>query len=178
MDKKWTVVDALRHSRHDWLNRLQLVKSHLSLGGVDRVHELIEEFVGEAQQEARLINLKMPLFAELLLTYSWNSPPCELDFEVLGEEQLPLTHLDQPLTTWTEQFFYLLHRSLDHHTENHLSVTVEQEAEETKIYFDFRGKLLDTHVIECWLTKCKEEQNNFIYSIQHEEICIEMQPIE
>ncbi|MED1919630.1 Spo0B domain-containing protein, partial [Bacillus thuringiensis] len=25
MNEKWTIIDALRHSRHDWLNRMQMV---------------------------------------------------------------------------------------------------------------------------------------------------------
>lgn len=178
MDKKWTVVDALRHSRHDWLNRLQLVKSHLSLGGVDRVQELIEEFVGEAQQEARLISLKMPLFTELLLTYSWNSPPCQLEFEVLGEEQLPLTYFDQTMNKWTKELLGLLHQSVDPHVENHVCVTIEQEEKKTHFFYDFRGKLTDTKAITNWLTHCKDQPFHLTYSIQIEEFSIELQPIE
>jgi stage 0 sporulation protein B (sporulation initiation phosphotransferase) len=174
MEKKWTVVDALRHSRHDWLNRLQLVKAHLSLGGIERVQELIEEFVGEAQQESRLMNLKLPLFTELLLTYNWECPPFYLEYEVLGEVHT-LTYLDEPLTQWARDFFRLLQEAVDVHVENHLCVTVEQEEQDVRFFFDFRGRLTDIDSIENRLITYKESCFSISYSIQNEEISIEIQ---
>lgn len=34
--ERWSIVDALSHSRHDWMNKLQLIKGHLSLKKYDR----------------------------------------------------------------------------------------------------------------------------------------------
>ncbi|MFX3624553.1 MAG: Spo0B C-terminal domain-containing protein [Ectobacillus sp.] len=173
MDKKWTIVDALRHSRHDWLNRLQLIKAHLSLGGVERVQELMEEFVGEAHQESRLMNLKMPLFTELLLTYSWEHPPCTLEYEVLGEIHT-LTELDEVLTKWTSHFMSLLHREADLYGENHLCITIACE-EDVRFFFDFRGKLMNTDKIEHWLAYEQEGNISLSYSVSEDELSIEMQ---
>jgi stage 0 sporulation protein B (sporulation initiation phosphotransferase) len=174
MKKKWTVVDALRHSRHDWLNRLQLIKAHLSLGNTSRVEELINEFVGEAQQESRLMNLKMPLFTELLLTYSWESPPCCLEYEVLGEVHT-LTHWDAKVATWTKQLFCLLHEAVDGHAVNYLCITIEQKEQDIRFFFDFRGRLENTDKIQKWLAAYNKNDISVFYAVSHEELSIEMQ---
>ncbi len=67
MEKKWSTVDVLRHARHDWLNKLQLIKGNLDLNKPERVKQIIEEIVHEAQAEAKLSNLKIPLFASLAI---------------------------------------------------------------------------------------------------------------
>ena len=174
MDKKWTVLDALRHSRHDWLNRLQLVKAHLSLGSAERVHELIEEFVGESQQEARLMNLKIPLFAELLLTYSWEPQPCSLEYEILSDIHT-LSHLDEELTAWTKRFLSVLHPCLDQRKENHLCVTVDQEEEDIRFFFDFRGKLTSIEKMTQWLAKQESSVFSVSYSLDNEEGSVALQ---
>ncbi|MDG4655378.1 Spo0B C-terminal domain-containing protein [Ectobacillus antri] len=172
MKTQWTVVDALRHSRHDWLNRLQLIKAHLSLGNEARVQELIHEFVGEAQQESRLMNVKMPLFTELLLTYTWSHPPCNLEYEVLGDVHT-LTKYDEVMYTWTLHFFSMLHQVVDVHAENHLCITIEQDDRFARFFFDFRGKLENIDEIKNWVI---HRSNNIVSShIAPEEISIEIQ---
>lgn len=96
MSKSSSVLDALRHSRHDWLNRLQLIKIHLSMGDTHRIDGLIREFVAEANHESNLMNLKMPQFSEFILTYNWCSNPCKLLFEVFGGNK-DISHLDENL---------------------------------------------------------------------------------
>ncbi|WP_312471145.1 Spo0B domain-containing protein, partial [Neobacillus sp.] len=45
MGKEWDIVEVLRHSRHDWLNRLQLIKGNLDLNRIDRAKAVIDEIV-------------------------------------------------------------------------------------------------------------------------------------
>ncbi|BBP91222.1 hypothetical protein BsIDN1_48400 [Bacillus safensis] len=52
------LIDLLSRSRHDWMNKLQLIKGNLTLEKYDRVFEIIEEMVIEAQHESKLSNLK------------------------------------------------------------------------------------------------------------------------
>ncbi|MFD3449539.1 Spo0B C-terminal domain-containing protein [Microbacteriaceae bacterium 4G12] len=174
MTNKWTIVDALRHSRHDWLNRLQLIKANLSLGNVERVQELIDEFVGEAQQEARLMSLGMPLFSELLLTYGWEGFSCHLEYEVLGEIQ-DLSHFDEALYTWAKSFCATLHSALHVYTENHLCITITCEDEDVCFFFDFRGKLTDKLDLEQWLNQQEESLFRISYSLSQEELSVQLQ---
>jgi stage 0 sporulation protein B (sporulation initiation phosphotransferase) len=173
MKKKWTVLDALRHSRHDWLNRLQLIKGHLSLGQTGRVEELIERFVAESQNEARLMSLKLPLFTEFLLTYSWEEHPCCLEYEVLGDIH-DASQFDEAITTWAEQFIRLLNLCLDVYTENYLSVTIECEEKDVRFFFDFRGKLIDRETLEHWLANAEQAVLAISYTCTEEEMSIEL----
>ena len=66
MEKEWDVVEVLRYARHDWLNKLQLIKGNLALNRLDRANEIIEEIVNESKHESKLTNINMRLFAALL----------------------------------------------------------------------------------------------------------------
>lgn len=134
MNEKWTIIDALSHSRHDWLNRLQMVKGNLSLGKVEEIHMLIDRFVQEARQESNLMGLSMPLFSEWILTYNWKQQPCLLEYEVLGKLH-NLSHLDETVCTWTNQFFLMLQHSLDVYVENYVCITIECDAENARFFF-------------------------------------------
>ena len=67
MKKEWNTIELLRHVRHDWLNKLQLIKGNLDLNKIDRAKEIIDEIVIEAQNETKLSNLHFPNFTLLLL---------------------------------------------------------------------------------------------------------------
>ncbi|MFE4096375.1 Spo0B domain-containing protein [Priestia sp. YIM B13484] len=85
MEKEWDVVEVLRYARHDWLNKLQLIKGNLALNRLDRANEIIEEIVNESKHESKLTNINMRLFAGFVMTYHWNNHAVRLDVEVLGE---------------------------------------------------------------------------------------------
>src|SRR4051794_37661280 len=112
MEKEWDIVEVLRHSRHDWLNRLQLIKGNLDLNRIDRAKTVIEEIIIEAQQESKLTNLKMPLFASLLLKSNWENPSFKLEYEVLQDSE-PFQVNEELITTWTSDFFHCLKESID-----------------------------------------------------------------
>ncbi|MGM2794016.1 Spo0B domain-containing protein, partial [Bacillus cereus group sp. BC91] len=67
------LIYLLSRSRHDWMNKLQLIKGNLTLEKYDRVFEIIEEMVIEAQHESKLSNLKIPQLAYYFLTFNWES---------------------------------------------------------------------------------------------------------
>lgn len=171
MNRKWTVMDALSHSRHDWLNRLQMIKGNLSLGRVEEIHELIERFVQEARQESSLTGLSMPRFTEWILTYNWKQQPCLLEYEVIGKVH-NLSHLDEAICEWTDQFFQLLQHSLDVYVENYVCITVECEEEETRFFFDFRGKLTNVDDITKWLATIQNELYSISSTVGEEEMSI------
>ncbi len=68
MNKKWTIIDALRHSRNDWSTSMQLLKCNPTRGKVEEIHSLIDRSVQVARQESNLPGLSMPLFSEWILT--------------------------------------------------------------------------------------------------------------
>ncbi|APH04240.1 Spo0B C-terminal domain-containing protein [Bacillus weihaiensis] len=147
------IVNILSHSRHDWMNKLQLIKGNLSLEKYDRIKDIIEEIVIEAQQESKLCNLKMPCFASFLLTYNWNNHPIYVEYEVLGDVTV-LEHFDERVTQWCSGFLGILNQTVDSTYENHLCITIDTDTtghETVKFKVDFEGKINHIHHVEEWL---------------------------
>ncbi|WP_174729882.1 Spo0B C-terminal domain-containing protein [Mesobacillus harenae] len=156
MRKQWDTIEVLRHARHDWLNKLQLIKGNLDLNKMDRVKEIINEIVLETQQEAKLSNLNLPQFSSLLLTSNWDSYHFTLEFEVMDS---PNTHNegDQKLARWTRGLFEELHTSIEAFQENHLFVTVEPQDKGIRFFFDFSGIIIDKERVESFLKESHVE---------------------
>lgn len=152
MKKEWDIVEVLRHSRHDWLNRLQLIKGNLDLGRIERVKEIIDHIVIEAQQESKLSNLHTPMFATLLLKSNWENYLFQLEYEVL-EEQNTLKIDDLCLSTWTNDFFECLNSAIEPFQEHHLSITIEPQNDGARFFFDFSGIIIRKERIEQFLAK-------------------------
>jgi stage 0 sporulation protein B (sporulation initiation phosphotransferase) len=112
MGKEWDIVEVLRHSRHDWLNRLQIIKGNLDLNRIDRAKAVIDEIVIEAQHETRLTNLHIPLFASLVLKSNWENPFFKLEYEILLDSESVKID-DLVLTVWAKSFFSCLNRAIE-----------------------------------------------------------------
>jgi stage 0 sporulation protein B (sporulation initiation phosphotransferase) len=149
---EWNTVDILSHSRHDWMNKLQLIKGNLSLQKYDRVNDIIEEIVIEAQQESKLCNLRMPKFSSFLMTFNWSNHHFVLEYEILGDV-LSLDVYDAELTKWTMDFLDILNKTVDIYSENHLNITIDTGLEEkgVRFFFDFNGIIKDTDQLTDWL---------------------------
>ncbi|RDU35063.1 sporulation protein [Neobacillus piezotolerans] len=150
MEKNWDVVEVLRHSRHDWLNRLQLIKGNLDLNRVDRAKAIVDQIIIETQHESKLSNLKMPLFAALLLTANWGKHLFQLDYEVLHETETKPVN-EGEITNWTSSFFSVLDRSLEAFQENSLSVCIDQVKDGIRFFFDFSGIITETMLLKEFL---------------------------
>ncbi|MFJ7727091.1 Spo0B C-terminal domain-containing protein [Neobacillus sp. NPDC097160] len=147
MERDWDIVEVLRHSRHDWLNKLQLIKGNLDLNRIDRAKAVIDEIVIEAQHETKLSNLHMPLFASLLLKSNWINPSFKLEYEVLLESE-SIKVDDGIMTSWTTLFFSCLNEAIEPFQENHLSITIEPQSDGIRFFFDFSGIIIKRELIE------------------------------
>lgn len=157
MENKWDIVEVLRHSRHDWLNRLQLIKGNLDLNRIDRARAYIDEIVIEVQHESKLSNVHLPMFAALLLKSNWEKHLFQVEYEVLnGSEALKINDLS--LTNWTASFFTCLNQAIEPFQENHLSITIEPQIDGVRFFFDFSGIIIKNELIEQFLTDLKSPE--------------------
>ncbi|MGO4887430.1 Spo0B C-terminal domain-containing protein [Anaerobacillus sp. MEB173] len=140
MIKEWNAVELLKHSRHDWLNQIQLIKGNLALNRIDRVNDLIEQIIVQARNESKLSNLGMPQLASQLLTFNWEPHSFILEYEVIGNV-CNLSEYEELLMKWWGDFYTQLEECLTAGSENHLIVTIQTIDNETKITFDFSGNL-------------------------------------
>jgi stage 0 sporulation protein B (sporulation initiation phosphotransferase) len=174
MNKDWNTIEFLRHIRHDWLNKIQLIKGNLDLNRADRVKEIIDDIIMEAQQEARLSNLNTPKFATLLLLCNWEKYNFHLEYEVLNEEKCQSLE-DSTLTKWTILFFETLNSGIKKFHENHLSVSIEPNYKGTRLFFDFSGIIEDKESLVIFMQK--EISRNikiYHYEILDNELILEL----
>jgi stage 0 sporulation protein B (sporulation initiation phosphotransferase) len=149
MKNELNLVEALRYARHDWMNRLQLIKGNMDLGRMDRARQIIEEIVSEAQNESKLSNLRLPKFSELLLTYNWQTHFIKLEFEVLEAEAPDID--DDRLYQWFTGFFSVMENSVKPYEENNLVVTIKICQKEARFELDFNGIIRDKESLQGWL---------------------------
>jgi stage 0 sporulation protein B (sporulation initiation phosphotransferase) len=150
MGKEWDIVEVLRHARHDWLNKLQLIKGNLDLNRIDRAKQVIDEIVIETQHETKLSNLNMPSFAALLLKSNWENHTFRLEYEVLLDAE-PIKINDDVMTNWTSSFFVCLNEAIEAFQDNNLSITIEPQSDGIRFFFDFSGIIVKRELIETFL---------------------------
>lgn len=151
MEKEWNIIEVLRHSRHDWLNKLQIIKGNLDLNRIDRAKAIIDDIIIEAQNETKLSNLHVPIFASLLLKANWNNYIFQLEYEVLQESDV-IQFNEIELTTWTNSFFECLNSAIGAFEENHLIITIDPQKDGARFFFDFSGIIIKRERIEQFLT--------------------------
>lgn len=156
MEKEWDIVEVLRHSRHDWLNRLQLIKGNLDLNRMDRAKAYINEIVVEVQHESKLSNLHLPIFASLLLKSNWENHLFQLEYEVLNDIEAVEIN-DKLLSNWTKSFFICLDQAIEAFQENHLSITIQPQSDGVCFFFDFSGIIIKKELIEQFLISSEIE---------------------
>ncbi|WP_078552644.1 Spo0B C-terminal domain-containing protein [Bacillus alkalicellulosilyticus] len=157
MTKKWDDMhELLRHSRHDWLNVIQLIKGNIALKRLDRVEEIINEVINKAQNESKLSDLKIPLLAGELLTINWENHLYETEVEIVGEV-LDLSRHEKILKQWCNNLIELFDEISSPSSENHLLITFDLYPKEATITFDFQGKVMNVPLVEEWIVKNKTD---------------------
>lgn len=167
--ENWTIVEVLRHARHDWMNKLQLIKGNIALKKLDNVERIMDEMIVEAQQESRLSNLKLPHFASILLTFNWEPHPFQIDYEILDENG-GLTTSDQKLSTWIQSFFHTLETLVVPYQENHLYFSIERYQKGTRFDFEFNGTIKEKEIqnLKQWLLN----QGNIVKKVNLKECTV------
>jgi stage 0 sporulation protein B (sporulation initiation phosphotransferase) len=173
MEKRWTVLEALRHSRHDWLNKIQLIKGNLALNKIERVNEIIEDIVRDMQHETKLTNLRAGRFAELLMTYNWEARKVCVAYEVLGDGGDLSAH-DDELTEWCAAFFEAVEQQADFHSENHLEVSIDMADGQPRLFFDYSGTIKDAEALAAWLRQrgCGRMMRVEHFSVHNDEMTV------
>ncbi|MED1204780.1 sporulation initiation phosphotransferase B [Heyndrickxia acidicola] len=155
--KNWTVVEVLRHARHDWMNKLQLIKGNVALNKYDQVERILEEIIMEAHQESRISNLKLPAFAQLLLTFNWEHHQFQIEYEMLNEEG-ELAADDLKISQWLTSLFDILDHAVAPYHDNHLYISFDTFENSVRFFFEFSGTITNKETVAEWM----EEQKNVI----------------
>ncbi|MEI5905686.1 Spo0B C-terminal domain-containing protein [Bacillus spongiae] len=175
MIQNWTVEEALRHARHDFMNQLQLIKGNLDLNRVDQAKLIIDGIVMEAQRESMLSKLKSPNFVEWLLTYNWTKNVIHLEYDIIAVEENHRLKEDV-LVEWLGTFLKQLENQVELMTENNLCLKINITSEESRFILDFQGIIKDEINISKWLKRglLSEEMEVTLQSLSNKEIVLEL----
>ncbi|GER66202.1 sporulation protein [Weizmannia acidilactici] len=169
--ENWTTVEVLRHARHDWLNKLQLINGYASLNNMEKVKDIVEDIILEAQQESKLSNLHLPKFAELLLTYNWEGHPFRLEYEILDADKRLLPE-DGRLYGWMKSFLACVEEMADPYGDNLLSLTFGTPQSAARFFFEFSGTIKTPGLLTGWLeAECRgrhvvHAQSETVFSVE------------
>jgi|SRR5690554_4604538 len=146
MEKDLEVVHVLRQYRHDWLNKIQLIKGYLDLGKMEKVQELINEIILQSRNEGDLSNLKIDRVASHLLTFNWGNHPYVLSFEVIGGER-NWREQEELILHLLQETFSILDRTAEPGEENELFL-VFKDITQMELEIDFHGQIIDKEMFK------------------------------
>lgn len=85
-EKQFSVTEALRFARHDFMNQLQLIRMNLELGRVEDAKSVIDAYASRMFELAELNKLGLPKLYEWIQTAPWKYPGLNLEFSCKGEQ--------------------------------------------------------------------------------------------
>ena len=138
-DKAFSVNEALRFARHDFLNQLQLIKMNIDLERLDEAKEVINHYTTEVKAFYELSKLSLPLTSEWLQTVNWRFA----GFQVKISSHIETTCnalLDTSIRDVLEQAIKLLHTQLSPFTEQQLHIHIVCTQSEFKLTFEAIGE--------------------------------------
>jgi len=150
--REWNVIEVLRYARHDWLNRLQLIKGYIALGNLEKVDEIMNEIIYTAEQESKLSNLTLSKFATLLLTFNWEQHAFVVHYEVSGQRKFT-NFIDEKIFQWFSSLLQLIDDCADPNAQNDLYIDVNLEEDVLCFFIEFYGIIKETKAIRQFLHK-------------------------
>jgi len=138
-EKPFSVNDALRFSRHDFLNQLQLIKMNIDLERLDDAREVITNYTEACKAVYELSNLHLPETSEWLQTANWRFPAFQvsLNTQIINSFK---PEFDRGIRDTFESFTQKLHDQLSPYHENELRIWITSTEELFKITVEAVGK--------------------------------------
>ncbi len=87
------VLDLLKTLRHEWLNRIQLVRSYGAIGDEQAVESICSAYRDQASREGRLAQIGLPKTALALLQAEWSGKT--VTYDVIGAHHMEDERLKQ-----------------------------------------------------------------------------------
>jgi stage 0 sporulation protein B (sporulation initiation phosphotransferase) len=140
MTNQLEVLKALRQTRHDWLNVMQLIKGNLALKRYDRIEEIIEQVTQQSICESKISEIQASSVVYFLLTYNWFSNNMKLEIDVAGEV-FSLEKDEVRLLRLCKEITEKLTNDCKIDTENNLLITFLFTDDKCELIFDFQGTL-------------------------------------
>ena len=138
-DKPFSVNEALRYARHDFLNQLQLIKMNIDLARLEEAKAAIDHFTEETRSNYELSKLDLPHTYEWLQTAMWRFPAFQLNVTNHIEAKCNPV-LDRIIHDVLEQATNLLHTRLNPFIEQQLHIHIVCTSAGFKLTFEASGE--------------------------------------
>lgn len=169
MEKELDVVHVLRHYRHDWLNKIQLIKGYLDLSRVEKAEQYIQEIIQQARNETDLSNLKMNQVATRLLTFNWKDHPYVLTFDVLcNDDEKDWQKHENIILEILNKNFAILDTFAKWGEENELHLTFK-EISNFELEIDYHGQVINKEKLVEKITFLQSIYKQYIKKVDFDE---------
>ncbi|WP_342543396.1 Spo0B domain-containing protein [Paenisporosarcina sp. FSL H8-0542] len=138
-EKTFSINEALRFARHDFLNQLQLIKMNIDLARLEDAKAAIDHYSTEAKAFYELSKMDLPRTTEWLQTANWRFPGFQVSISNNIESDCNLL-LDEQVQDVLEQTTKLLHEQLNPYTEQLLHIHIVCNPTTFKLTFDANGE--------------------------------------
>jgi sensor histidine kinase regulating citrate/malate metabolism len=98
-------LDTMGHTRHEWLNDLQLIIGYVKLNKADKLAAYVEMLKQKMNEESRIARWGHPKLVELLLTYRARTLPFTFHLNAISELS-PIVR--DEMRIWLEEAIFLL----------------------------------------------------------------------
>lgn len=140
--EEWTVLKALRHARHDWMNDIQLVKGYLSLNKIDEAMRAADHIIVKAVQESKLCNLGMPGMAEMFTTFNWEKHTFLLEFEI--DDELVVDKVDDETAVhFFSRLFSIFEAHIEEYSGQYLYARFSEKEGRLSVRLEWTGDVTD-----------------------------------
>ncbi len=137
-DKPFSVNEALRFARHDFLNQLQLIKMNIDLARLEEAKAAIDDYTSEARAFYDLSRLNSPFTYEWLQTANWRYPGFQVNITSHIESACN-PKVDQPIRDVFEEATKFLHPQLNPFIEQQINIHIECNSSQVKVTYEAVG---------------------------------------
>ena len=138
-DKPFSVNEALRFARHDFLNQLQLIKMNIDLVRLEEAKAAIDHYTDEVKAFYELSKLNLPLTSEWLQTANWRFSGFQVSITSHIETNCN-PNLDMHIRDVLEQATMMLHSTLNPFIEQLLTIHILNVPSSFKMTYEASGE--------------------------------------
>lgn len=140
------VSQAVKFSRHDHMNDLQLLLMYIDMGKYTEAKDCILERTDAMQRQAMLQKLCLPDTEEWLTTLAWRYPMLVVDLSCAIVSKVDSSGLDKVLVEYLENLVQMVIPKIERYTNCEVIIDVVTDESSWKIQLTFsvlRTKQLD-----------------------------------
>lgn len=137
-NKQLTVTEALKFTRHDFLNKLQIILMNIDFNNVSEARQAVLKATDEIRQQTRLEQLRLPKTEQWLVSFGWLYPAFQETLTCTCEAGTRTTD-DQEVVDYLDSVFSEVEQSLDPTIEYTTHMDVSSTSSEWKISISISG---------------------------------------